>query len=164
MKKYSNYLAPIVLFTVFLLDAQISTLLSNLAPSTVSITSHLLLIVGMYIIDKINLTYTIILFSMLGIVYDIYYLNILGLSTTLFPLIIYMVYYFTTNVHLNRWTSLMILGVMIFGFEFTSFVLARLFQLTNLSMFIFVVYKLLPSLLYNLFILLIFYPLFKNDL
>ncbi|HFI0257123.1 TPA: rod shape-determining protein MreD [Streptococcus suis] len=164
MKKYSNYLAPIVLFTVFLLDAQISTLLSNLAPSTVSITSYLLLIVGMYIIDKINLTYTIILFSMLGIVYDIYYLNILGLSTTLFPLIIYMVYYFTTNVHLNRWTSLMILGVMIFGFEFTSFVLARLFQLTNLSMFIFVVYKLLPSLLYNLFILLIFYPLFKNDL
>ncbi|MDY5636330.1 MAG: rod shape-determining protein MreD [Streptococcus orisratti] len=164
MKKYSNYLAPIVLFTVFLLDAQISTLLSNLAPSTVSITSHLLLIVGMYIIDKINLTYTIILFSMLGIVYDIYYLNILGISTTLFPLIIYMVYYFTTNVHLNRWTSLMILGVMIFGFEFTSFVLARLFQLTNLSMFIFVVYKLLPSLLYNLFILLIFYPLFKNDL
>ncbi|HFH9838277.1 TPA: rod shape-determining protein MreD [Streptococcus suis] len=105
-----------------------------------------------------------ILFSMLGIVYDIYYLNILGISTTLFPLIIYMVYYFTTNVHLNRWTSLMILGVMIFGFEFTSFVLARLFQLTNLSMFIFVVYKLLPSLLYNLFILLIFYPLFKNDL
>ncbi|MBY5006636.1 rod shape-determining protein MreD [Streptococcus suis] len=163
MKRYFNYLSPMVLFIAFLLDAQLSTLLSNLAPGTVSITSYLLFITGMYIIDKINLTYSLILFSILGVIYDIYYLDILGISTTLFPLIIYIVYYFTTKIHLNRWISLMILVVMIFSFEFTSFALARLFQLTNLSMFIFVVYNLLPSLLYNLFFLFIFYPLFKKS-
>lgn len=161
MKKYHNYLAPIIVLFVFIVDAQLSTLLSNLAPGIVSITSYLLFILGIYAIDKINFAYNIIMFSILGIVYDIYYLNVLGVATTLFPLLIYMVYYFTTNIHLNRWIRLMILIVMIFSFEFTGFLLARLFQLTNVSMFIFVFYNLVPSLLYNVLFLCVFHPLFE---
>lgn len=162
MKKYLTYLAPLILFVAFVVDAHLSTLLTNFAPGTIFISSHLLLIVAIYVVEYLKLPYSIILFTSLGIIYDVYYFGVLGISTTLLPLIAYLIYYFSIHIHLNRWTNLMMLVVMVFGFEFAGFILARLFQLTNLSMFIFVFYNAMPSLLFNVLFLITFQPILER--
>ncbi len=163
MKRYSTYLAPFCLFLAFVIDGQISTLLSNWGPERITITCHLLLILAIYFTPYLSSFYHIFLFLMLGIIYDIYYLGGLGIATTLYPLMIYLMYYFYQAVPFNRVINFVVLMVLIFGFEFASFLLARLFQLTNLSMFIFVFYNLLPGLLFNSAFLILLQPLMERS-
>lgn len=162
MKKTVLYLAPLVAVGIFLLDGQLSTLLTNLIPETASIATYLLFIVGIFTSFYLPLTYNMVLFGCLGCLYDWYYLNLLGIATTLFPLVIYLVYYFYQNLKFKAITNWVILLVIIFIFEFGSFLLARLFQVTNLSMFIFVFYNLIPTLVFNSVLLLILHPLLKR--
>lgn len=162
MKKYIVYLLPVFMFFIFLLDAQFSTLLTNLAPQVVSISSHLLLMLAIFASRRITVAPMMILSVMIGFLYDIYYLGVLGLSTTLLPLVIYIVYYIYQNLAFKRITNHILLFVMLFTFEFGTFVLARIFQLTNLSMFIFVVYNLLPTLVFNMLLFMILSPLLES--
>ncbi|MER0123975.1 rod shape-determining protein MreD [Streptococcus sp. ZJ93] len=162
MKKYIFYFLPFLLLFAFLLDAQLSTLLTNLAPKAVSISSHLLLIVGIFASFYVMVTPMMVLFVVLGFVYDIYYFNIIGLSTALLPLTVYLVYYVYQSLAFKRVTNYILLLVMVFTFEFGTFLLARLFQLTNLSMFIFVFYNLVPSLVFNTFLLVMIHPLMEK--
>lgn len=162
MKKLFPYLAPFVFFAVFLVDAQLSSLLGNLAPGHVVIASHLLLIFGMLFSFYLPLPYGLFIFTVLGVMYDLYYLSALGIATTLFPLVLYLAYYFYEYVRFRWVTNVLLLLVLVFTFEFTGFLLARLFELTNLSVFIFVFYKLLPTLIWNLFFLSLLQPLLQQ--
>lgn len=162
MRKSIVYFFPVLMLLVFLLDAQLSTLLTNLAPEVVSITSHLLLMIAIFVSLYVSVTPMMLVSIMIGFIYDIYYLDVIGLSTTLLPLVIYIVYYIYQNMAFRRITNYILLFVMVFTFEFGSFVLARLFQLTNLSMFIFVVYNLLPSLIFNIVLFMILSPLLES--
>ncbi|WP_067087550.1 rod shape-determining protein MreD [Streptococcus marmotae] len=121
MKKYIFYFLPFLLFLAFLLDAQLSTLLTNLAPKAVSITSHLLLIVGIFASLYVTVTPMMVLYVILGFVYDIYYFNIIGLSTALLPLTVYLVYYVYQSLAFKRVTNYILLLVMVFTFEFGTF-------------------------------------------
>lgn len=162
MRKYLFYLAPLVLFASFLMDGQVSSLLSNLAPGTVTITSHLLLVVGLFYAVYLPLSYALILFFLLGCLYDVYYLGVLGIATTILPFVTYLTYYFYQHLQFKRVTNLMILLVLVFTFEFANYLLARCFQLTNLSVFIFVFYNLMPSLVFNFVFLAVTQPLFEQ--
>lgn len=161
-KKYISYFAPLILFAAFLIDGQLSTLLINWAPDRVIIASHLLLMAGIFLTQYLPVSYMIVLFTLLGLSYDLYYLGVLGIATTLFPLMAYIVYYFHQELGFKRITNLILLLVLVFGFEFTSFLFARLFHMTNLSMFIFVFYNLVPTLVFNFLLLLIFQPLLER--
>lgn len=162
MKKVFPLLVPLVFFGIFLLDAQFTSLLSNWAPGQILVTSHLLLLAGMVASFYLPLPYGLSLFTLLGMVYDLYYLSVLGIATTLFPLVLYLAYYFYNSVRFRWLTNVLLLLVLIFTFEFASFLLARLFQLTNLSVFIFVFYKLVPTLVWNIFFLSLLSPLLQK--
>lgn len=159
MKKYYIYFAPFLLAFIFLLDGQLSTLITNLLPAPASATSHVLLLVSMFSAAYLPLSYSLVVFTLIGIISDSYYLNILGMSTVLLPLLIYIIYYFSQNLRSTRLTKVMMVVVVVFTFEFAQFILARLFGLTNLSMFIFVFYHLLPTLIYNMIILVLLQPI-----
>lgn len=160
--KYNTlrFLALPILFLFFLLDGQLSTLFTNLSFVTVSISTHLLLLVGLYFIDIIALPSSLLLFALLGIIYDQYYLNVLGIATTIFPLSFLVVYFFYKSFQRNWLFDLLVFLVMVFYFEFASYLFARIFHLTNLSVFIFTFYKLVPSLLINLTLFAVLRPLF----
>lgn len=162
MKKTFPYIAPILFVLTFLIDAQLSTLFSNWAPGQVSIVSHLLLVVGMLSSFYVPLYYQLFLFVLLGVVYDVYYLSVLGIATTLFPLVIYLAYYFYNSVRFRWLTNVLLLLVLLFTVEFAGFLLARFFQLTNLSVFIFVFYKLFPTLVWNILFLSMMSPLLQK--
>ena len=150
------------LFFIFLIDSQLSTLFTTISFSHFSISSHLLLLAGLYLIDLISLPSSLFIFIVLGLIYDQYYLNILGIATTIFPLLIFVIYYFYKSFERNWFVDLLVFLVLIFYFEFVSYLFARIFHLTNLSVFIFTFYNLLPSLIINSVMYCLGRPVFKR--
>ena len=161
-KQYLTYLAPLIVLLVFLMDGQLSTLMTNWSSGSISISSHMVLMVGIFLSFHFPLLYSISIFAVLGFIYDLYYLGVLGIAITLMPLSVYLIYYFYQNLPFRAVTNQVILLVILFVFEFAAFLLARLFSLTNLSMFIFVFYDLMPTLVFNAFLLLLLHPLLKS--
>lgn len=149
-----------ILFLVLLLDGQLSTLITNWSFGLVAISSHVLLMLAIYYANYVSMAFSLFIFSILGLIYDISYLGLVGIATTIFPLAVYSIYFFFQGVESRPSFNTLILLVVVFEFEFISFLFARIFHMTNLSVFIFVFNKLLPSLLFNLLLFLILQPLF----
>ncbi|MBY5035126.1 rod shape-determining protein MreD [Streptococcus gallolyticus] len=161
-KKYLFYLSPVFLLLSFLIDGQVSTLVTNWLPGAMTVSCHIIFILSIFYSIDMPLRWQLILFTLLGALYDLYYLNILGIGLTIMPLMVYLIYYFYQQLKFNSLSNITILLVVLFGFEFGSFLLGRLFQLTNLSMYMFVFYNLAPTLLFNCLILVVVQPFFKK--
>ncbi len=159
--KFDLIILP-VLFLLLLVDGQLSTLLTNFIPGVFSVSTYLLFIGGLYFAHRVSLPYSLLTFVLLGLVYDLYYLKLVGLATTIFPLLVIILYFFFRGVDNNRWTNVIVLLVLIFHLELVSYLFARLFQLTNLSVFIFVFYNLLPTLVVNFLLFVVLQPLFDS--
>lgn len=162
MKNYVKYLIPLLLLFAFVLDGQLSTLFINLTPGIITVSSHFLLIMALYSTLYIPTFYNVVMFTIVGFLYDIYYLNIIGIFVTLFPLAVYLIDYFYQSLKFKRITNHIILLVVVFVVEFGAFLSARLFELSNLSMFIFVVYSLVPTLVFNTLLLLLLQPVLEK--
>lgn len=151
-----------VLFLVLLIDGQVSTLLSNMSAGLFAISCHILFMLAIFYANYVSLSISLVIFALLGLIYDISYLSLVGIATTTFPLVIFCIYFYFQGVGSNRSINLLILLVSIFQFEFISYLFARVFQMTNLSVFIFVFNKLLPSLLFNLILFLLIQPVLER--
>ncbi|NQI70860.1 rod shape-determining protein MreD [Streptococcus suis] len=151
-----------VLFLVLLIDGQVSTLLSNMSVGLFAISCHILLMLAIFYANYVSLPISLVIFALLGLIYDISYLSLVGIATTTFPLVIFCIYFYFKGVGNKSSINLLILLVSIFQFEFTSYLFARVFQMTNLSVFIFVFNKLLPSLLFNLILFLLIQPVLER--
>ncbi|MGT2951414.1 rod shape-determining protein MreD [Streptococcus cuniculi] len=162
MKNYVKYIIPLLLLLAFVIDGQLSTLFINLTPGIITVSSHFLLIMALYSVLYIPTFYNVVIFTIIGFLYDIYYLNIIGIFVTLFPLAVYLIDYFYQSLRFKRVTNHIILLVVIFVVEFGAFLSARLFEVSNLSMFIFVVYSLVPTLVFNSLLLLMLQPVLEK--
>ena len=161
-RNYIVLFSVVLLFFILILDGQIATLITNYLPRQFTINSHLLFMFGIFLFNYIEMRYSLILFSLLGFIYDIYYLGFLGIAFTLFPLSVFFIYYFYRETSVQRLMNAIILLVVVFIFEFLGFGFARLFHITNLSVFIFLVYNLLPSLVFNLSFFFVLQPLLER--
>ncbi|MCP1640370.1 rod shape-determining protein MreD [Streptococcus gallinaceus] len=161
-KKYLLYLSPLIFLIAFLIDGQLSTLITNWLPGAMTVSSHILFILSIFYSVDMTLRGQLIIMTALGALYDIYYLNVLGIGLTILPLMVYLIYYFYQQLKFNVLSNITILLVVLFGFEFGSFLLGRLFHLTNLSMYMFVFYNLAPTLLFNCLTLVALQPFFKK--
>ncbi len=160
-KKMIEFFMIPTIFFVVLIDSQISTLATNLSVFNVIISSHLLVMFAIFFANFVSIRFSLIAFILLGFFYDIYYFGLIGIATTILPFVVCSMYYFFQGVESRRYTYLLILIVSIFQFELISFLFARLFNLTSLSVFIFVFNSLLPSLIFNVIVFLILQPLLE---
>ncbi|HEM3725694.1 TPA: rod shape-determining protein MreD [Streptococcus suis] len=151
-----------ILFFILMMDGQVSTLLSNISVGLFAISSHILLMLAIFYANYVPLSISLVVFALLGLVYDVVYLGFIGMATTTLPLVIFCIYFYFQGVGSKRTINLLILLVSIFQFEFISYLFARVFQMTNLSVFIFVFNKLLPSLLFNLILFLLIQPMLER--
>ena len=104
-KTYLTYLAPLILLLVFLMDGQISTLMTNWSPGVISISSHMVLMLGIFLSFHLPLLFAISLYAVLGLIYDLYYLGVLGIAITLLPLSVYLIYYFYQSLPFRAVTN-----------------------------------------------------------
>ncbi|HEL1619462.1 TPA: rod shape-determining protein MreD [Streptococcus suis] len=161
--KKNSFMSVLVVVFLFLFDGQLSTLLTNLSPGFSSIAVHLVFIYALHRINRNSFQFLFVTYIFLGLLYDIYYFNFVGFATSLFPVIILLIYFFNRNVYFEGIARLLTLLVVLFLFEVVGFLIARLFNMTNLSIFIFVFYNLLPSLLCNLLLFFLTFPIFENS-
>ncbi|HEL1587313.1 TPA: rod shape-determining protein MreD [Streptococcus suis] len=164
MMKYRQLIlfSPLILFVSFLLDGQITHLLGNFTPGIWLVSSQLFFIVALYTIPYFSMISLIAWFSFFGLLYDIYYFNILGMATCIFPLMAFFTAFLLEKIQFRWFSSLSLLVIWTFIFETSSFVLARLFGMTNLSVFIFIMYYLFPTLVFNSLLFVFLNPLLNR--
>ncbi|WP_067103778.1 rod shape-determining protein MreD [Streptococcus sp. DD13] len=163
-KRYIRLSSLIFLFLLFIGDLQISTLLSNILPFFLSISCFQTILFLLVYSQIDSSVYTFFLSIFIGFVYDIYFYNALGIAVCLFPFLTYLIYYFFQAIRYTRLSMLTVFIVLIFLFEIVSYGLARLFGLTNLSVILFSINHLIPTLLFNMILILFLYPLIKRGL
>ncbi|HFI0424145.1 TPA: rod shape-determining protein MreD [Streptococcus suis] len=161
-KKMVEFFMFPVAFLTLLIDGQLTTLATNWSFGSLAISSHILLMFAIFYANFVSLRYSLIVYLIIGLIYDISYLGIIGIATTTLPLVIFGMYFFFQGVESRRLINLLILIVSIFQFEFISYLFARFFHLTNLSVFIFVFNNLLPCLIFNALLFFIIQPLIEQ--
>ncbi|AWN17981.1 rod shape-determining protein MreD [Streptococcus sobrinus] len=136
-------------FVVLLIDGQLSDLITTLAGRTVLLQVHLLLIFSFLLLRFLDTDFfTYLLALVLGLIYDSYYLNFIGVAFFMLPIFVYL---------LKRGRSFFItptrsaLGffLLIFVYEVGAYGLAYLFHLTTYNPLSFVTYQLVITLVFN---------------
>ena len=145
-----------------LIDGQLSYLMSSIFSYHVTISSHLLLlaIINFYH-DRIK-HFVLFIALILGILYDIYYLNRIGLVVFLLPVLIIFTNKITKSIFASNFQTLTYYIIILFLFEVVGESAAVLLGMTTLSIANFIAYSFAPTLIFNVLLYLIFQKLFKK--
>lgn len=156
-----KYMTPFLLFFLFLLDAHITRIIASLTNNVYVANAHLALLVLMIISRVVNERFLLGTALVLGILYDLYYIGVIGIYAVIFPLLV-MLFYLSKNNPTKYSNSFFTVVISVTLFELISLLLQTVFGLTGVSSDFFVPRYLGPTLLFNIltFVILIF-PLEK---
>ncbi|MBF0012367.1 rod shape-determining protein MreD [Enterococcus casseliflavus] len=169
MKKhdYIKYLAAGVFFLMMLADGQLTRFLEKWTQDNYIASAHLLLIALLCGAKYLPKNFLITTALVIGCLYDVYYVGVIGIYTVAFPLIVWIMYILKNTLYQNVFT--MFFGMIIFvtSLEVVTLGVQLLFKIALVSTSFFVSRFLAPTLLLNiiLFILLVvpFMKLFKDE-
>jgi rod shape-determining protein MreD len=169
MKKntYLKYFAGAFFFLMMLLDGQLTRLLERWTQDNYIASAHLLLIAFLCAARYLPKNYLIITALIIGCLYDLYYIGIIGLYAVAFPLVVWVMYILNKTLYQNVFT--MFFGMIIFvtGLEMLTLGIQLLFKIAIVNTSFFVSRFLAPTLLLNiiLFVILVipFMKLFKEE-
>lgn len=150
-----------IMFFSFIFDSQIVLILGNLLPSPFLFSSHLSIIVLMYFENKFS-NFSIYLVSFVaGMIIDSYFYHIIGLATFIYPFLVYLIKKHKGLILMGT-TRLLMLIVLIFIFEGSTYFLAMIYGLTKYPIDLALTYHFMPTLIFNSFILGIVSSIFKS--
>lgn len=133
-----------------LLDAQWTQRLLNEGVDPVIWRVHLMLIFMMFATRYLPKKYMIIVSLCLGIVFDLYYLGLIGIYAVILPLIIWMMYLVHKFLFENIFNLFFGLIIFITSFEILNASLQLMFNLITVDPLYFVTKVLGPTLLLNM--------------
>ena len=163
MKFFKSYiLSFLVLFVVMLVDGHLSNLLTNLFPNNIHLLSHLLLIFILYISINLSENTNFIMLLLIGLLYDVYYFHIIGISTLLLPLVGIVISKYNSVLMSNRVSRFLTVAILVFFFEVATFALANVTHLAQMSFADFVVYTIAPTMVSNLLFFLLLQPILEK--
>ena len=163
MKFFKNYVLPfLVLFVVMLVDGHLSNLLTNLFPNNIHLLSHLLLIFILYISINLSENTNFIMLLLIGLLYDVYYFHIIGISTLLLPLVGIVISKYNSVLMSNRVSRFLTVAILVFFFEVATSALANVTHLAQMSFADFVVYTIAPTMVSNLLFFLLLQPILEK--
>ena len=146
---------------VVLIDSHLGQFVNSFFPHF-QIVSHFIFILLLFetieVSEYLFLAYCLVL----GLIYDIYFFHLIGIASLLFVIIGAIVYKSNSVILSNRWTRLLAILMMTFSFEFGSFLLAQMIGLTAESITVFIVYGLVPSMILNFLLMLVFQFIFEK--
>ena len=146
---------------VVLIDSHLGQFVNSFFPHF-QIVSHFIFIFLLFetieVSEYLFLAYCLVL----GLIYDIYFFHLIGIASLLFVIIGAIVYKSNSVILSNRWTRLLAILMMTFSFEFGSFLLAQMVGLTAESITVFIVYGLVPSMILNFLLMLVFQFIFEK--
>ena len=144
-----------------LIDAHIGQLVESFYPHF-HLASHFLFLFLLFETIEVSEYFYLAYCCIAGLVYDIYFFHLIGISTLLFILIGASLHKFNSVTLLNRCTRMLTIVVMSFLFDMGSYLLALAMGLTVESMPVFIVYSLVPSMILNFLWMVIFQYIFEK--
>lgn len=166
-KKARIYLfIPLILLTALLCDGLIASVFSNqLYTATSDMVPRLIIICLIVFSFCVDRHYMILFGILFGLLYDSYYVGILGLYTSLFPVIIYLSDKLRKILNPNLLVLVLILIIQISLSETVLYGFYSVIDLTAIDFSVFLANRLGPTLLLNsVFLLVLYYPLKKTAL
>jgi rod shape-determining protein MreD len=166
-KTYLKYFAGVFFFLMMLLDGQLTRFLERWTQDNYLASAHILLIALLCGARYLPKNYLIVTALIIGCLYDIYYIGIIGIYAVAFPMIVWLMYILNKTLYQNLFT--MFFGMIIFvtGLELVTLGIQLLFKIATVSTSFFVSRFLAPTLLLNilLFVILVipFMKLFKEE-
>lgn len=156
MSKFSfQFLSPLILFFLILIDGQITGAISTLTSGHLVFVSHLVLIFLVYTVTQHKYFYVVVLAIFLGLIYDSYYQGIYGVASLLLPLAALFVYHIRSLVFTNRWTRLFTMIIIVSVFEVLSGIIMAAFGFAEINLFNFVAKQLAPTLFLNIILMIV---------
>lgn len=163
MKFYKNkYFLLLLLFLLMLIDGQLSSLASSIFSYHLKVSSHLLLLAVLYFYHDKNKYFMFISSLVLGGIFDIYYLQRIGLVIFLLPILVIFTSKISKNFFVSNFQTLIFYIVILFLFEIVGELGAVLLGMTAMSMTYFIAYCFAPTLIYNILMYLIFQKVFEK--
>lgn len=157
MKKntYLKYFAGAFFFLMMLLDGQLTRLLERWTQDNYIASAHLLLIAFLCGARYLPKNYLIITALIIGCLYDLYYIGIIGIYAVAFPMIVWIMYILNKTLYQNIFT--MFFGMIIFvtGLEMVTLGIQLLFKIATVNTSFFVSRFLAPTLLLNIILFVI---------
>ncbi|HEY0222780.1 rod shape-determining protein MreD [Lactovum miscens] len=144
-----QFFSPIILFCLMLIDGQLSSFFASLFGYSIFPVSHIMLIFLMYSVKQHQLPYLLTMTIVLGIIYDSYFIGVLGIAAALLPLIAMFVNEIHETVFQNNWTKVFTVIIITSIFETLLSTIQIGFHLVELNFNTFVVCQLAPSLILN---------------
>ena len=163
MRIFQRNVVYFLLFVFFLLlDGQLSLFLTAMLPVKWQFHSHLLLL--MFLFASLDLTELELFIQafILGVLYDLYYLDTLGVTTLLFPVVILALCSVNDILLYSSWTRMISVFILIFTFEMIMIGIQYLLGISSQTLDSFILYSLVPSLIANLILFVFLQPMCKK--
>lgn len=158
-----NLFVPLILLLALLLDGIIAAVFSSsLYTATTDSVSRLIVICIVVFSFHVNRNHMFLFGIIFGLLYDSYYVGILGVYTVLFPIVIYLCDKMKKIFNLNLFVFILILIIQVSLIEFLLYGFYAVMNLTMMDITSFLANRLGPTLLLNsIYMLVLYFPLNK---
>ncbi|MDR0921671.1 MAG: rod shape-determining protein MreD [Lactobacillales bacterium] len=154
--------APILFFALLLIDSHLTNLLEIWTKDNYYPIVNLLIMAFMVATVHLSRRYLMISALVIGLIFDSYYLGILGINLVVLPLIVYWMTRYKELINTNVITQFFTMIIVVTAYEVFTTLLQAIFQLASVDFITFITQLLGPTLLINMVcFLLIIYPLRK---
>ncbi len=149
-RKYFTYTLPLIFFLIMLVDGHISSSILGLFSVPMDFTSNLLLMFLMFATFQMSKPYLVIWSCLLGLLYDSYFYNVIGINLILLPITVLLMYGLFEHVYPNTFTIILSFIVFVTLLSVGRVFLLVLFKLTETTILDFFARTLAPTLVLNI--------------
>ncbi|MFZ3576408.1 rod shape-determining protein MreD [Virgibacillus sp. DJP39] len=159
---------PLILFVFVILEGvAIELLPSDLVMNNLLIIPHWVFVFLLYMAifyDSDHTYFSVLYGAIFGMLIDIVYTGVLGVYMFAYAFTIYLLHGISKFVHGNIHVTIL-LGII--GIMFADFIIYLIFSvvgLTDMVLANYLLYRMVPTILANLLLLIVLYPIIKNRL
>lgn len=159
-KETMNYFMAPLFFFVMLIDAHLTSTFISWSHDTYVWGVHLLLLLMLFSGNLLSKRYMILSALLIGSIFDLYYIGVLGIYAVALPLVIWLMYIMHEAIYQNILTRFFGMIILITSLELITAGIQALFNLTAINGIFFVTRFLGPTLLINIiFFFVLYYPM-----
>jgi rod shape-determining protein MreD len=161
-KETMKYYLPVILFFCMLLDSHLSRFLQSVTNGAYVPNAHFLILILLCCSLTFSKRYLLTATIILGIVFDMYYIGVVGIYAVAIPLTVLLMYALSHVIHTNVFTEFFSMIIFVTGFELFTLGIQLIFRLVTVNTTYFITQFLGPTLLLNMIIFALFIFPFKK--
>lgn len=160
-KVKKQYVAAPIFFLVMLLDSHLTRTLLSWSDAANIWKTHLLLLILMFCVPRFSKRYMITTAIILGGIFDLYYIGVLGIYAVSLPLAVWSMYLLSELLYQNIFTMFFGWIILVTGYELAAAGIQIIFKISTINPIFFATNFLGPTLLVNILFFFIIYYIVK---